>query len=133
MIERLKEELNLIRKYIPNVILSPCKKWIYIPHYKLPKGRNWNMAEISICINIPNGFPGAMPYGIYVPTDLRCNNQLPGSFQPNANNKPPLQGNWGMLSWSPAPGQWKPSAEISKGSNLYNFIMTFKDRFNEGA
>lgn len=133
MEERLKEEIELISKYFPNVILSPCKKWILISKYKLPTDRNWNKEEISICINIPNGLPGVMPYGIYVPSDLRCNNQVPGSFQPNANNKPPFEGNWGMLSWSPVPGEWKPNADIRKGSNLYNFIRTFKDRFNEGT
>lgn len=130
---RIREEFDLIIRRFPDAILSQCLTWIHFPKYKLPEGRNWNKSEIPVCINIPRGYPGAMPYGIYVPTDLRCNNQIPGSFQPKAKNSPSFPGDWGMFSWSPVNGQWKPSSDISKGSNLYNFLLTFQDRFNEGV
>jgi len=131
MDDRINEELNLIRKYFPDAAISECRQWILIPEYKIKNGTAWNKEVIQVCVNIPLGHPGAIPYGIYVPSDLKYCGNVPGSFQQNAQNKPPFEGNWGMLSWSPVLGEWKPKADVYKGSNLYNFISTFKDRFDE--
>jgi hypothetical protein len=133
MDERIDAEFELIRKYYPTLVISNCKRWGLIEKFVLPPGIHWNKEHIPICFNIPNGYPGSAPYGIYVPTDLQCDDKEPLSFRKVADNKPPFEGIWGMFSWSPDAGEWKPVADILKGSNLLNFIKTFDDRFKEGV
>lgn len=133
MDERIDAEFELIRKYYPTLVVSNCKRWGLIDKFVLPSGIPWNKEHIPICCNIPNGYPGTAPYGIYIPADLQCDNKEPQSFTKIANNKPPFEGVWGMLSWTPDTEVWKPTADILKGSNLLNFIKTFNDRFKEGV
>lgn len=133
MEERIEEEFQLIRKYYPTLTVSNCKKWGLIENFKLPSEMSWNKESIPVCFTIPSGYPGSVPYGIYVPSDLQCDHKEPMSFKKVADNKPPFEGDWGMLSWTPDAGEWKPTSDILLGSNLLNFINTFHDRFKEGA
>lgn len=125
--ERIQDEVNLIKSRYP---ASEFKGngWVLIPRYPLPEG--WSQKEISLCFQIPVAYPGTAPYGIYVPSDLKFNNQAPDNFQAQVQNVPPFDGTWGMLSWSPE--TWFPAAEINKGSNLFNLVVSFHDRFKSG-
>jgi len=131
MNERLEQELMLLRKYFRDVEVDDKLQWICIPGYKLPEGIGWNKETISVCIEVKTGFPGVAPYGIYVPSDLRFNKLEPKDWQANANNRPSFPGAWGMLSWTPVE-PWQPGSDVTTGSNLLNFVLSFKDRFLAG-
>jgi hypothetical protein len=131
MLERIEQEVSLLRKYYPDLSVDAGERWIKIPNYILPVGMSWNKKIMDICIEIRTGYPGTPPYGIYVPSDLRYDGKELLSWQPIANNQPSFPGPWAMISWSPE-GQWMPGSDIITGSNLLNFVLSFADRFKEG-
>ncbi len=130
--ERIDQELDLLRKYYPELKVDSEKKWVWLPGYVLPTGMKWNKTSMDICIEIKVGYPGTLPYGIYVPNDLRFDGNEPLNWQATAANMPSFAGDWAMISWTPEDGHWIPSSDIVKGSNLLNFVKTFADRFKEG-
>ena len=81
----------------------------------------------------PLTFPGASPYGFYVPAGLRYNWQTPGNYTEPASTQPPFGGSWGFFSWS-IPG-WRPTAtpDPVRGYSLLSWAKGFTTRFQEGA
>ncbi len=130
MQERIAEELELIRWKFPEAEYRGEGQWVYIPAYPLPDG--WNCSLTKVAFQIPNAYPGTPPYGIYVPSGLRFNGAKPNNYTEPAGSQPPFEGEWGIFSWSPGDGQWRPTADIRKGSNLLNWAIGFADRFREG-
>lgn len=129
MHERIEAELQLLRNRFPDMEYRPDGHWFRIPSYSLPEG--WNRKLTEVAFLVPVGYPGTPPYGIYAPLDLLFNGARPDNFVP-APNPPPFVGSWGIFSWTPAEGQWRPTADLQRGSNLLNFVMSFGDRFREG-
>lgn len=130
MKERIEKELELIRTFFPDIKYSENGHWFYIPSYTLPD--RWNRSKTEIAFQIKNGYPATKPYAFYVPEGLLYNEQTPKNYKPSANNQPPFEGTWGQLSWTIS-SPWKPTADITKGSNLLNWILSFENRFKEGA
>lgn len=132
MTTRIEEELELLRKYYPELEFHETGNWVRIPDFSIPQGHPWNREKTDVCFEIPQGYPGTHPYGIYVPVGIRCNGNKPNSYTEPAQKQPPFPGQWGVFSWSPDT-PWKPTADILKGPNLLNFVHTFADRFREGC
>jgi len=132
MEERIKEELTLIRQQFPDAEYHEEGHWVRIPSYPLPEGWNRSSTEVAFQIPVDRGYPGTPPYGIYVPVSLRFQGARPDNYTEPASNQPPFSGTWGIFSWTPADGQWRPTADLRKGSNLLNWILGFADRFREG-
>ena len=130
MSERILQEIEILKKFYSSIEFNDDKNWALIPSYRLPTGYGWGPEIIPVCLMIPNGYPGTNPYGIYVPSDIKVNGQVPGNFNSSPGNLPPFKGSWGILSWTLDP--WKPSADIQQGSNLLNFVQSFYRRFQEG-
>ncbi len=128
---RALEELAILRKYFPNLEFVEQALWIRIPGYSLPPGLLWNPNVIDVAFQIPIGYPGTGPYGIYVREGLTFNGSAPNNYQCPANQQPPFQGRWGILSWSPE--NWSPTTDLLTGPNLLNFVRSFADRFKQGA
>jgi hypothetical protein len=131
MQERIAQELELLRRYYPSAEYIETGHWVRILGY--PLTGNWNRTETDAVFQIPVGYPGTPPYGFYVPSGLRVNSGLPGSYAEPSGGQPPFPGAWGMFSWSPSEGEWRPTANLSTGSNLANWVRGFADRFKEGA
>ncbi len=131
MDERIKKEIALLKKYYKDLELDENGKWVIIRNYSLPKNMKWNKEVIDLCFVIPIGYPGANPYGIYVPLELKYGEQQPNNINPNIKEKPPFPGNWVLLSWTPVE-KWNYKSEITKGSNLLNFVQSFCYRFKDG-
>jgi hypothetical protein len=131
MSERIKEELELLRRSYSNVEYIEAGQWVRIRDYPIPAGLSWNRQTTDVCFQIPPGYPGAPPYGFYVPSGIKFDNNTPESYTEPAQNKPPFEGTWGIFSWS-YDSHWLPKAELRAGSNLLNFVRTFKDRFLGG-
>ncbi len=83
---------------------------------------------------VPIGYPGSPPYGIYVPAGLTCDGRPPtNNYTFPANQQPPFPGQWGIFSWQAVEGEWIPTADTRKGPNLLSFVLSFGDRFREGS
>lgn len=130
MQDRINEELAILRKSYPDMEFVPDGQWVMIPAYPLPSG--WNRVQTDVAFQIPpQGYPGAHPYGLYVPTGLRFGSTKPNNYTEPANNKPPFSGAWGIFSWQPE--QWNPAANVTAGSNLWTWVKGFSARFREGV
>lgn len=130
MDERIAADLDLLRKDYPDLAYEPEGRWVRVPRYSLPEG--WNSRETDTAFQIPVGYPGAPPYGIYVPSGLLYNQQEPKNYV-LAPHQPPFGGTWHFFSWSPEDNQWRPTADVVTGSNLRNFVRSFADRFQQGV
>lgn len=130
MQQRIEQELELLRKRYPDLEYRSEGHWIRIPSYPLPEG--WNRNATDMAFQIPTGFPGTPPYGICIPAGLTFNGTRPNNYAEPAPTQPPFGGSWGILSWAPADGQWRATADPVAGSNLGTWIRGCSDRFNEG-
>lgn len=125
---RIYKELDILRNSYPQLEYVAEGQWIRIPGYPLPPG--WDQNHIDVVSQIPAGYPGGKPYGIYVPAGLKYQGQAPKNYVEPAKNHPPFKGVWGVLSWQPK--EWHPKAEITAGSNLWTWVRSFYKRFQEG-
>jgi len=130
MKERLDAEIALIRAFYPDAEYREDARWVRLPVYRLPPGV-WEQEMVEVALQIPPGYPGEAPYGIYVRPGLR----LKGSGQRPQNYEEPITipfgTDWGKFSWQQ--DGWKPAADMRSASNLMNVIRTFADRFRQGA
>jgi hypothetical protein len=131
MPDRIEQELALLRKYYTGLEYVAAGQWIRIPDYRLPEG--WNRATTDVAFPIPVGYPGSPPYGIYVPAGVQYQEAKPKDYTEPASNAPPFAGSWGILSWTPSDGAWRPTANLESGPNLLNYVQGFAARFREGA
>jgi E2/UBC family protein E len=133
MTDRIEKELELLRRYYPQAEWheSGQNGWIRIPNFSIPRGI-WNRDQVTVCFQVPIGFPGTAPYAFYIEGGLRLKGTetKPGSYEePSAT---PFEGTWGKLSWQHA-DTWRATEDLASGSNLTNFVQSFTDRLAEGA
>lgn len=128
--ERIGAEIELLRRAYPN--LEQKEAWVRLSGVALPPG--WAPNPIDVSFQISAAFPGAPPYGIFVPAGLRFNGVMPKNYSEPAGSQPPFGGAWGVLSWAIADGaDWRPSASVEHGVNLLQWVHGFQQRFAEGA
>ncbi len=128
MNERIKKELEILKKEFGD--LEYKDGWIFINNFKISSNA-WNRDIVNICFQIPIGYPGEPPYAFYVPRGIRikANEQsIPGSYTEPVST--PFGNEWGKFSWV-QDNSWKPTSDINSGSNLLNFVRSFKERFKE--
>jgi len=130
MQERIDQELALLVQPYPNLEYVAGGQWVRIPSYPLPPG--WNRTTTDIAFQIPAAHPGTPPYGIYVPAGIQYNGARPNNYAEPAGIQPPFGGIWGIFSWQTGDGQWRPTANVTSGANLLNWVRGFADRFREG-
>lgn len=130
MTERIEAELELLRQYYPSLeYREEGGQWVRIPDYGLPEG--WSCGEVDVVFEIKITYPGAPPYGLYVPVNLAFQGNAPNNSNANPP-QPPFDGQWALLSWAPIDGRWRPTEDLVTGSNLLNWVRGFADRFREG-
>jgi hypothetical protein len=133
MTDRLAKEMAILKVVFPDVeFLEEDSGWIRIPRYTVQHG-GWKQTEVSVCFQIPSGYPGDAPYAFWVTPLLR----LAGNDAAPTNNyqepsSTPFPGTWGRFSWSHE-SSWKPGADPAAGSNFLSFALSFRDRFSEGV
>ena len=130
---RLEEEYDLIVRVFPSAIRSG--DWFLIEHDARATRSGWSPDPFPVAFHAQPGHPGQVPYGIYVPSSTRVGGQAPNNFSTNASNRPPFDGQWGVLSWQgDADGMpWIPAQVVREGANLLNFLITFEERFKQGV
>lgn len=126
---RIDQELALLRQRFPEAEYNAEGRWIRIPAYSLPAG--WNRTSTQVAFQIPVGYPGTPPYGIYAPAGLTFQEAQPDNYVV-ASNIPPFLGTWWVFSWATEDGKWHAGVEPLKGSNLLNWVLGFGQRFREG-
>lgn len=131
MNNRIEKELALLGFFYPKVTYIKDGQWVLIEDYPIPPGLPWNREKTNVCFQIPTAYPGAPPYGFYVPFGILCNGESPLNYREPADNKPPFPGVWGVFSWTQESG-WHATDDPHTGSNLLNFVRTFGNRFLEG-
>lgn len=130
MQERIKAELALIQQRFPDTAYREAGCWVRVPSYPLPDG--WNRLVTDVAFQISGGHPAAPPYGFYVPSGIQFQGTTPSNYTEPADNQPPFGGTWGLFSWAPSDGEWKPTTDVQKGSNLLHWVRGFAERFREG-
>lgn len=130
---RLEEEHRLIATVFPSVVRS--QDWFLIPDDARATRYGWTPGPFPVAFHAQPGHPGQVPYGIYVPSSAQIGGQVPNNFNGNASNRPPFEGQWGVLSWQGDDQgiPWVPAQRIREGANLLNFLITFDERFKEGV
>ena len=125
---RINEELALLRRHydlVKHIDASDLHWFRVVPVRTAP---NWSSDTTEVVFSVTQGHPGAVPYGFYVPTELTYAGNHPDE-QP-APHQPPFAGTWRFLSWQ-AEG-WRPTADVTTGSNLWGWVRSFVKRFEEG-
>lgn len=130
MTPRLNEEIALLKGRFADLEVH-ADGWIYLPVYPCPI--EWGRDNIPIAFQVAASHPAIPPYAFYVPSGLRFNGRVPGNFQDTAPTQPPFPGRWGVFSWAPEPGAWRPASTVTGGSNLYNWAVGFSERLRQGA
>lgn len=130
--ERIEAELRFLRNKYSSLKYHTAGQWVLIPNYQF--GNSWFPNQGEVAFQIPlNGFPGTPPYGIYVHVGIRHRGNLPNNYKEPSPAQPPFQGTWGVFSWSPESGFWRPGATVESGTNLLNWVDGFSARFKEGV
>lgn len=128
--DRIGAEIALLRRVFPD--LEFRENWVRLTRLPLPAG--WTPNPSDIAFQISDAFPGAPPYGIFVPAGLRYNGAMPQNYTEPAGSPLPFGGAWGLFSWSVADrAEWRPSASVEHGVNLLQWVRGFTQRFLEGA
>src|SRR4051794_18094786 len=131
MEERVRAEIELLRSVFAELEVQD-DLWCRFPRYKLPPGI-WNVKIVELAFQIPAQLPGTEPYGFWVRPQLAlANGGTIGNYSPNVTI--PLGAGWGQFSW--APEGWAPASdinEITKGTNMVNFVESFAVRLGEAS
>lgn len=130
MDDRIKQELKLLKKEIPNLRYREEGRWIFIPAFRLPENI-WNKSETAVCFQILPAYPGEPPDGFYIEGGIRLKdtNEKPDNYEEPTQT--PFEGTWGRFSWQQN-NSWRATSDLTSGGNLLNFVRTFKDRLSEG-
>lgn len=126
---RIEEELAILRAVFPGIEVVGAEPWIRVPSFIVPPGLAWNRTHTDIAFMPPPAYPGAPPYGLYVPAGIRFGDAVPNNYQEPVGG-PPFGGQWGCFSWGPV--DWRPTADARRGPNLLNFVRSFAARLREG-
>lgn len=136
-IDRIEGELDLLRKFYPDIEYDESAKIFVIPTYTIQTDF-WSSKTVRLAFQVPSGYPGQPPYAFYIEGGLKLREKSDQAADQHVDKipsnyaecpLPPFGGTWGMFSW--AHENWKPTADLSSGSNLLNFVQSFKDRFAE--
>lgn len=127
---RLDEELALLQSVFSQMEFVEDGRWVLMPDYL--RGSGWTPETGPIVFQIPEA-PTAPPYAFFVPAGIRFNGAIPTNYQENGKAVVPFEGNWGVFSWAPNDGAWRPGATVRSGSNMLNWALGFTARFKQGA
>ena len=125
---RMEAELALLRLHYTKVEYAAADgmHWFKVEPVRTAQG--WSSEVTPVAFSVTQGHPGAEPYGFYIPVEL-CYEKAPPA-EHSATHQPPFRDVWRFLSW--APDGWRPTADVTTGSNLWGWVRSFVRRFEEG-
>jgi hypothetical protein len=126
MTDRIRAEIDLVRSRFPSLQFREQDLWACICDYPLPQGWGRDCAEIAF--RVPEDMFGQRPYGFWVRPPLSAPNGGPPS-----NTSGPVETGfgqgWQQFSWEPA--SWQPGPEPRAGTNLLDWVRSFRQRLSE--
>ena len=125
---RINEELALLRRHYDAVEYIETSEIHWFRVEAVRTAPNWSSDTTVVAFSVTQGYPGAEPYGFYVPIELMYGGHPPDEH--SAPYQPPFTGTWRFLSWSPE--NWQQTADVTTGSNLWGWVRSFVRRFEEG-
>lgn len=126
MNERIREELEFVRRRFGELEYSPASSSVVVKHLMLPVG--WDREETELLFLIPSGYPVTPPDNFYTDNALRLSSGgEPGS---SPKDQSQLGGLWRMFSWH-LDDEWRPHADPTRGDNLVTFLLKCLDRLKE--
>lgn len=128
MTRRIVEELRLLRGQYAHVEHAEANDlhWFFVSTVRMPD--TCSPAEIEVVFAVTQGYPGVEPYGFFIPHSLTVHGSPPSEI--GAPHPPPFPGEWRFLSWSPV--DWRATADVQSGSNLWGWVRSFVRRLREG-
>lgn len=124
MLERRKQELDLIRSKYGEIDIGPDLDWVLIKMFPLPFG--WNRDETALLVLIRPGYPTTPPDNFLVDNDLRlASGQLPGNVSADQSH---LGRSWLQFSYHVDAAEWRPNPELLNGHNLLTFLLGVEKR-----
>ena len=126
MLERILQEIELLRNEYGDLEYGPDGNWILFKKFKVPPG--WNQKYTELLVNIPPGYPSTPPDNFFVPYGFK----LASGQQTDAYTEAPLflGRRWGQFSYH-ADGEWNPTENVFDGDNLLSFMLKVIDRLRE--
>jgi len=122
--QRLKRELDLVRKQFGDVCVSPDLDWFIVERFPLPQGR-YNREHTRLLHMIGKAYPQTPPDNFMVPAGLRTQDGgMPGDGYKEGFSH--LGETWGVFSWHAK--EWNPRPEILDGDNLVTFLLSVQKR-----
>jgi hypothetical protein len=125
--DRVRSELELVKREFGDLEVDPTLGWFVIKGWKLPPG--WNRQETNLLVQVPPGYPTTPPDNFYVDEDVRlASGALPG----NTGYGHELAGRrWLFFSYHVEGGDWRPHAEPLRGHNMLTFLRGAQARLSE--
>lgn len=125
---RMEAELDLLRLHYTKIeyVAADGLHWFSVETVRTAPG--WSSEATPVAFSVTQGHPGVAPYGFYVPEELSYEMASPADHP--APHQPPFCGVWRFLSWQAE--DWRPTANVATGSNLWAWVRTFVHRFKEG-
>jgi len=120
--ERIEEELRLLGHHYDDVDRQERGglQWFRVADLRTPE--DWSPGTIDVVFSVTQGYPGAQPYGFFVPVTLMRAGAPPSEHA--APHQPPFPGT--------SPVGWRPTADVQTGSNLWGWVRSFVQRLREG-
>lgn len=123
--ERLRRELELLRKRYPRLDHDPDIGWFRIGDYPLPPG--WSRGSTDILALVPPAYPATPPDSFFVTSGLRlASGAMPGNY---TENQSVLGEQWAQFSFH-ADG-WSPTDDPASGDSLMAFMLQVERRLGE--
>jgi hypothetical protein len=127
--ERLSQEEPLLRRAFPGATIDIGAMVVILADHRLPAG--WSHDRTDVLVAIPPNYPGGQPDNVCARPDLTLkDDRVPGNTQGIQNH---AFRQWLQFSYHVEPGDWRPSASPSAGSNLVEYLTGALTRFDEAS
>jgi hypothetical protein len=127
--ERLVQEEALLCQAFPQVTLDSEALVVILHDYSLPAG--WSHERTDVLFAVPLNYPAGQPDNVCARPDLT----LYGGVTPG--NSQGIQQHagrpWLQFSYHIDPNDWRPHADVAKGSNLADYLAGALSRFQEAS
>lgn len=125
---RVNDELEHLQRHFDGVecIEDNGSYWLRVPGLVLES--YCAPADIPIVFSLTKGFPGAPPYGFFVPANTTRHGKPVADQAPPA--QPPFVGDWRFVSHQPV--SWRPAASVTNGDNLWGWVRSIRDCIGHG-
>lgn len=127
--ERLAREEPLLRQAFPDATIDSADLVVVLHDHPLPPG--WSHGRTDVLFAIPLNYPAGQPDNICARPDLTlASGAVPGNSQGIQQHagRP-----WLQFSYHVDPADWRPHAEVARGSNLADYLAGALRRFQEAS